>query len=352
MPRIRDDLESLKPYRVPAPEARIELDSNENPWDLPAELRQEVERMLADFAFNRYPNISAARLREAVAARYGLTGENVMIGNGSNEVILDLMLAFGGPQRSVLLFEPSYTMHGVIARMSGTSVKEATRRSDFSIDTKAALAAIDRERPDIIVLCSPNNPTGNAMPRGDIEKLLSATDALLLLDEAYTEFAGETAAALVKRYRNLAVVKTLSKAFRLAALRVGYVLASPEIQDGLARVKLPYNLNGFSQAVAEIVLRQGDAVLDTVSEIVSERERVFAALKGISGLTAYPSTANFILFRTKADAEGVCDRLLERGVLVRNFSHKPGLTNCLRVTIGRPEENDAFLKALAESVKG
>lgn len=346
MPKVREDLEGFKPYRVPQPKAKIELDSNENPWDLPAEMRQDIERLLADFKFNRYPDISAASLRKTIAFYHGLGEDNVLVGNGSNEVILYLMLAFGGPGRTALIFEPTYSMHSVIARISGTAVREVPRQPDFSIDLDEALREASAARPDIIFVCSPNNPTGNTTPTSQIEQIILAADSLVIVDEAYGEFSQESVADLIQKYPNLAVIKTFSKAFRLAALRVGYLLASQDIVESLGKVKLPYNLNAFSQAVAELAFSKRDQLLEVLAEIVRERDRVLSELKKVAGLTVYPSQANFVLFRTEKDANQVFDLLLEQGILVRNFTHKEGLKNCLRVTIGTAEENEAFLAAL------
>ncbi|MFA5866532.1 MAG: histidinol-phosphate transaminase [Actinomycetota bacterium] len=349
-PPVRDDLQGIKPYAVPVTRAQVELDSNENPWNLPDEVIKDVLDTLAGTDFNRYPDIGVKWLRQNLADGYQLGLENVMAGNGSNEVILDLLLAFGGPGRKAMLFEPTYSMHDVLCRIASTEAVLVPLEKDFSFDVDAAREAFNRNKPDIVFLNSPNNPTGNLIPQSDIEQVCRMGDFLVVVDEAYGEFSGETCLSLIKQYKNLVVVKTFSKAFRLAAARVGYALADEGIITGLDKVKLPYNLNGLSQITAALVWQRKDAVLRKVAEIVDERDRVLMALEEMAGNKPFPSYANFILFRTERDANAVFDGLLGKGVQIRNFSGKPYLENCLRVTIGTPDENSAFLAALKESL--
>lgn len=344
-PRIRQDLANLKPYKVPIVKARVELDKNENPWNLPAEIISEVQEALQNFKFNRYPDIAATELRRTIASYYGLDKDNILVGNGSNEVILNLLLAFGGAGRVAITFEPTYTMHTIIARISGTRVELLPLTANFGIDLPGALASISKIKPDIIFVCNPNNPTGNLVD-GQVVKELLGSGKLVIVDEAYGEFSKESVLDLLLENPNLAIVKTFSKAFRLASLRVGYLLANTELVEELLRVKLSYNVNAFSQIVANIAFSRRDVLESAIEEIIRERERIFSELSKIAGLTAYPSRTNFILFRTERNANQIFDGLVEEGILVRNFSHKPGLENCLRVTIGTRQENNVFLEAL------
>jgi histidinol-phosphate aminotransferase len=349
-PPVRDDLKDMKPYAVPVTRATVELDSNENPWNLPDDVLREILGWLGEIDYNRYPEIGGGALRASLAEGYGLGPENVMLGNGSNEVILNLIQAFGGPSRRAMLFEPTYSMHDVLCRIASTEVLFMPLGADFAFDGDAANREITAKNPDMVFLTSPNNPTGNLIPVAEIKRVCLSGDFLVVVDEAYGEFSGETCLPLIKEFKNLAVVKTFSKAFRLAAARVGYVLADEGIIAGLDKVKLPYNLNGLSQAAATLVWQNREAVLGKVAELVAERERILLALDELAGNTPFPSFANFVLFRTEKDANEVFARLLEQGVQIRNFSAKPQLKNCLRVTVGTPAENDKFLEALKESL--
>jgi histidinol-phosphate aminotransferase len=349
-PPVRDDLKGLKPYAVPVTRAGIVLDSNENPWNLPDEVLKDILDKINGIDFNRYPEIGSGWLKTCLADGYRLGPDNVMIGNGSNEVILNLLLAFGGPNRKAMMFEPTYSMHGNLCRIASTETIIVPLGKDYAFDDEAANSAFIAEKPNIVFLNSPNNPTGNLVPLDAIEKVCRSGDFLVVVDEAYGEFSGETCLPLIKEYKNLVVVKTFSKAFRLAAARVGYALADPGIIAGLDKVKLPYNLNSLSLSAAALVWQKRDVVLETVAEIVSERERIMLSLDEMEGNVPFPSFANFILFRTDRDASPIFKRLLGKGIQVRNFSTKRRLENCLRVTVGTPEENDAFLEALKESL--
>ncbi len=349
-PPVRDDLIGVKPYAVPVTHAPVELDSNENPWNLPEEVIKDVLDTLAGIDFNRYPDIGATWLRQNLADGYQLGPESVTVGNGSNEVILNLLLAFGGPGRKAVLFEPTYSMHDVLCRIASTEAVKVPLGNDFGFSADTAREAFNRDKPDVVFLNSPNNPTGNVISQDDIEQVCRMGDFLVVVDEAYGEFSGKTCLPLIKEYKNLVVVKTFSKAFRLAAARVGYALADSGVITELDKVKLPYNLNGLSLTTAALVWQKRDTVLKKVAEIVEERDRILIRLDELKGAKPFPSYANFILFRTERDANTVFNGLLDKGVQIRNFSSKPHLENCLRVTIGTPEENDAFLVALKESL--
>lgn len=346
----REDLKSLSAYTVPEASVAVELDSNESPWNIPEAIVEDIRRALTGFEFNRYPDMNAALLREALARLYGLNRENVLVGNGSNEVILNLLLAFGGPKRSAVTFEPTYTMHPIISRISGTHNVDLKLKADFSIDATQAVKHIRERRPSIIFVTSPNNPTGNSTSREVIARLLEAGDALVVADEAYGEFASVSSVDMIGSYPNLVVVKTFSKAFRMASLRVGFALAGEAVLEAVTKVKMPYNLNAFSQLAAARLIERRELLREGIDAIIHERERVYNELKGMKGIRAYPSEANFILFKTEIEANEVFEDLLAEGVLVRNFSHKKGLANCLRVTIGTAEQNDEFLAALKEAL--
>lgn len=349
-PPVRDDIQDLKPYSVPGSGVAIELDSNENPWNLPDDVLKDISETLQSVNYNRYPDTKAVWLKKSLAASYKLQIENVFLGNGSNEVILDLLLAFGGPGRTALILEPTYSMHTILARIALTETVKAQLGEDFEFDSATTGTTIGEHKPDIVFVNSPNNPTGNIVRPEAIENICSSGDFLVVVDEAYGEFSGETCLPLIKKYKNLAVVKTFSKAFRLAGARVGYALADEGIVSGLEKVRLPYNLNALSQVAAAMVWKKRSAILGVVDEIIAERERVAKILTEMDGTTPYPSRANFILFKTRKDAKGVYQRLVTSGVRIRDFSSIPRLKNCLRVTIGTPAENNVFLDVLRESL--
>jgi histidinol-phosphate aminotransferase len=345
---VRPDIADLKPYASPRLPARYQLNTNESPYPPPAGLVEEVTKKIVESSFNRYPDNHAAPLLAAVAERNAWRPDGVWIANGSNEVLLHLFLAFGGPERSALLFVPTYSLHASIPRITGTRVHEGERDDEFLIDLEDAVDAIRGGRPDVVVVCSPNNPTGECEPVPTIAALAEEAPGLVVVDEAYIEFAddSDSAAPLLEQYDNLVVVRTFSKAWRLAGVRIGYMLSAPAIVSELARVRLPYHLSSIAQAMGLAALEHSAETLDAVRSIVDERKRVGLELQAM-GLLAYPSRANFVLFEVP-DPERVWRGLLDRGVLVRSYAGQPLLERCLRVTIGLAEENDAFLRALKE----
>jgi histidinol-phosphate aminotransferase len=345
---VRPDIADLDPYVSPSLPARYRLNSNESPYPPPARLVAEVTEKLADLAFNRYPDNEAVALYRAIAQRNAWSVDGIWVANGSNEIFLHLFLAFGGPQRSALLFSPTYSLHSSIPRITGTSVSQVDRTERFLIDLDAGAETIRRERPDVVIVCSPNNPSGASEPLATTRALADEAPGLVVVDEAYIEFAeeGESAAALLHDHPNLVIVRTFSKAWRLAGVRIGYMLADPATVSELRRVRLPYHLSSIAQAMGLAALEHASETLEAVREVVAERERLALELQAM-GVMAHPSRANFILFEVD-DPDSAWGALLERGVLVRNYSGNRGLERCLRVTVGLPEENSAFLEAFRE----
>jgi histidinol-phosphate aminotransferase len=261
---------------------------------------------------------------------------------------MHLFLGFGGADRKTLLFEPTYSVHSLIPRIAATEVVQIDRADDFHIDLDAALKTIEKEQPEIVIVCSPNNPTGDCEPLSTVRALVEAAPGLVVVDEAYAEFAdpADSARPLLTEYPNLVVTKTFSKAWRLAGVRIGYMLAQPTLIEELARVRLPYHLSSITQLIGVGAIRHSAETLDLVRSLVEQRERVARELAQL-GTKVYPSKANFVLFEVE-DADRVWKELLERDVLIRNYSGSRGLENCLRVTAGLPEEMDAFLRAFGE----
>ncbi len=349
-PEIREDLKDVEAYRAPQLDAAIRLNTNESPYPLPDGFGQDLAGAVGRIPFNRYPDREATALRKGLAEQAGHTVEGLWVANGSNEVIQHLCLAYGGAGRRALTFEPTYGLHSLIPRVIGMEVVSARLERDFVLSPEAAAAAVTRYRPQIAFLCSPNNPTGNAQLIATVETLCEAVDGLVIVDEAYAEFGGVSSSLLLDRFRNLAIVRTFSKAFALAAARIGYGLADPAVVEELARVRLPYHLSSLTQATGEVALRYADGAAEVIDRIRGERDRLIDALGQVPAVEVFPSSANFVLFRTPADAAALWQSLLDRGVLVRDVSRAAGLERCLRVTAGLPEETDAFLAALKESL--
>jgi histidinol-phosphate aminotransferase len=348
---VRPDLADVVPYGAPQLDVPVRLSTNETAEPPPAAYLAEVARRLGGLELNRYPDRPATELRRRLGAAVGLAGDRVWVANGSNEILLQLFQAYGGPGRRMLLFRPGYSAHPLIARVAGTEVVEHDLPDDFALTPEVAREAVARHDPDLVVVASPNNPSGVATPPAAVRALHDATRGLVVVDEAYVEFAehGGSMAPLLDDHARLVVTRTFSKAYRLAGLRLGYLLGHDWVVEDLRRVRLPYHVDALKQAAGLAALDLGDAMLTHIPEVVAERGRVAAALGELDGVDrVWPSDANFLLFRT--GVAGLFDRLLDRGVLVRDFSRLPRLEGCLRVTIGTRAENDAFLTALRDAL--
>ncbi|MGH2758737.1 MAG: histidinol-phosphate transaminase, partial [Actinomycetota bacterium] len=342
-PSPRADLDKLQPYRSSETSGgRILLHANENPYPLPREITAEILESAASIELNRYPAPEPVELISEVAMYAGVDPSWVWLGDGSNEVLLQSCLAFGGPGRRALLFEPTYVMHQRQARVAGTEVGSIRRAEDFSIPLAQALDAIERLRPDVVFVCTPNNPTGTVTPLDDVRAIARTAPGLVVVDEAYFEFSGVSLVPYLAEHPNVLVVRTLSKAFRLAGVRLGYGIASPEVLESLRRVRMPYAQSSFTQLAATIVLRHKEKILEVVSAISAERDRIATALSRLEGIEVAPGGANFVFFRHTRPAE-LLAALGAEGIVIRDFGYLPGCEGCLRVTAGTPAENDAFL---------
>ena len=345
---IRDDLRGQTPYGAPQLDVAVRLNTNENSYPLPDvvvdAIAKAVQAELRDL--NRYPDRDAVALRTDLAGYlgHGLSMPNVWAANGSNEVQQQLLQAFAGPGRTALGFGPSYSMHPLLAAGTGTRWIGALRDPDFGLTPAAALAQIDEHDPDLIFLCSPNNPTGTALDPEVFTAVLEAARGLVVVDEAYAEFARPgtpSALALLPGHPRLVVSRTMSKAFGFAGGRLGYLAADPAVVDAVQLVRLPYHLSALTQAAARAALSQRDALLATVEVIKQQRDRIVTTLRS-RGTKVADSDANFVLFEVGGDQKIAWQRLLDRGVLIRDV----GLPGWLRVTAGTPAETDAFLDAL------
>jgi histidinol-phosphate aminotransferase len=344
---IRDDLRGLKPYGAPQEHVPVQLNVNENTHPIPEAVATDIVTALASavLGVNRYPDREFTELRDHLAAYlgHGVRRENIWAANGSNEVLQHVLQAFGGPGRSVLGFPPTYSMHSIIASGTGTRWVTGQRGDGYTLTPELVVAAIEREQPNIVFLCSPNNPTGTPLGLDVIEAAYSATDGILLVDEAYAEFAdGDTALSLLEGRPRLLISRTMSKAFAFAGARVGYLAAHPAVIDALRLVRLPYHLSAFTQAAAVAALRHAPEMLAMVDDIKAERDRMIAALPEL-GYTPLPSAANFVLFGGVDDPHRVFSELLAQGILIRDV----GIPHHLRVTAGTRAETTMFLAALS-----
>ncbi|MDQ2754609.1 MAG: histidinol-phosphate transaminase [Actinomycetota bacterium] len=353
LPAPRPDLGLREGYHSVQVDVDVRLNTNESPFPPPAAFVEALAAEVAAIQYHRYPDRDATALRAALAAWHGVRPDQVFCANGSNEVLQTLCLAYGGPGRSVLTFEPTYALHAHIAHLTGTEVVEAGRRDDFSIDPVVITDVCATARPAITFLCSPNNPTGMIEAPSLVRHTLSVAPGLVVVDEAYGQFADWSALGLVDDESPLVVTRTFSKTWSLAGLRLGYLIGAAGVVAQLQRVALPYHLDAFKQVAGCLALRHVDEMEARVALIVRERQRVAAALGafGPSVVTVWPSQANFVLFRPETrKGTDVWQGLVDRGVLVRDTSSWPGLAGCLRITIGTPKENDRFLTALTEVI--
>jgi len=348
LPQPRDELGLREGYHSAQVDVEVRLNTNESPFPPPAEWRKALLAEIAVMDLHRYPDRGATALREALARWHGVRPDQVFCANGSNEVIQCLCLAYGGAGRRAATFEPTYALHSHIAHLTGTGVVAADRRDDFSLDLNLVADLLAREQPAITFLCSPNNPTGGAEDAPTVMRVLEETSGLVVVDEAYGQFADWSALDLVDDDRPLVVTRTYSKTWSLAALRLGYLIGPAPVVTVLERVALPYHLDAIQQAAGRLALDHVEDMERRVATIVAERRRLSTALDR-PDVTVWPSQANFVLFRPeRRKGSEVWQGLVDRSVLVRDTSSWPGLEGCLRVTVGTAGENDRFLAALDE----
>ena len=345
---VRDDLRALEGYHSPQIDVKVRLNTNESPLPPPAAWRDALAAELSRVEWHRYPDRQATELREAIAALHGVAPEMVFAANGSNEVLQTILLTYAGPGRTVATFEPTYQMHAQIARVVGSRVVEGERNADFTLGVDEMRRVVDSAAPHVVFLTSPNNPTGLVEPAERVDELLSIAPGLVVVDEAYAQFADWSALELVDESSPLVVTRTFSKTWSMAAVRLGYAIGPAWFVRSLDAVVLPYHLDAAKQIAGRLALRFVDEMDARVRLIVAERERISAAMRAMP-IDVTPSGANFVLFRpTMVPGREVWQALVDRSVLVRDCSGWPRLANCLRVTVGTPEENDVFLAALDE----
>ncbi|KAF0814673.1 Histidinol-phosphate aminotransferase 2 [Andreprevotia sp. IGB-42] len=346
---LRAEISALHAYHVPPATGFLKLDAMENPYDLPADLQAELGRRLASAAINRYPDPQGGGIKAGLQTAMGIpAGFDVLLGNGSDEIIQLLAMLVMKPGATLLSVEPSFVMYNMIATFCGLEyVGVPLNPADFSLDLAATLAAIDKHQPALVFLAYPNNPTGNAFDAAAIEAIIEAAPGIVVVDEAYHAFAEDSFFSRLARYPNLLVMRTLSK-LGLAGLRLGFIAGAPGWITELDKLRLPYNINVLTQVATEFALEHVDILNDQAATLKVEREKLLQTLNDLPGVTAFASQANFILARVP-DAPRIFNALKEKKILIKNLHGGPKvLDNCLRFTVGRPEDNAVVLAALKE----
>ena len=344
---INPGVRALKAYHLEPKDVAVKLNQNENPFDWPADVKGEVAAFCIRRPWNRYPDFIPSELKEALAEYAGVGAGNVVVGNGSNEMLLVLLLTLTGAGRPLLTCQPTFTVYRLLATGMGRDEEPVYLTDDLRFDVDAIVDALRRRPKAVLLLCSPNNPTGSALSEEEIRQVLDAHEGFCIIDQAYVEFGGFSAIPLIEEYPNLIVTRTFSKAFAAAGMRLGYMIGRAEVIAELNKMKLPYNINFFSDHVAKVMLRRGKLVADRVSYIVNERQRIQKSLATLKDVTAYESNANFILIRV-GDKDALVRSLERQDILVRDVSAYPMLENCLRLSIGAAQENDRLMQALSQ----
>lgn len=342
-PRLAD----IVPYDPKYLPARVYISANENPRNVPDAIRQEILDEISALPLNRYPDPLGNELRDMIAQANGLTRDHVILGNGGDELLFNIALAWGGPGRKMLNVPPTFSVYEANAFLTGTEVVNINRTETFDIDEDAVIDRVSQGDIDYVIVTSPNNPTGKVITEEFAERLLSATDALVMIDEAYFEFSRFTVLPLLEKHKNLVILHTFSKAYSLAGVRLGYLLAHPDVIKEFIKVRQPYSVDAVSQAIAKVVYRNRAVFEQEVDEIIAERDKLIEQLRGLDGVEVFDSDSNYVLVRIEG-ADVMWQKLYDKGILVRDFSHAPHLENCLRISIGTPEENELFFDTLKE----
>ncbi len=345
---VRSCVKKLSAYHVDPVPADVVLDANESSYALPPKLHERLVVLMAGTELNRYPDPDATYLKRAIAKKEGAGEDEILLGNGSDEVIQTLISAVCDPGDKILVMAPTFSMYKQIATYLNVETTEVPLNEKADLDYHEVLGAIDEFEPKIIFIATPNNPTGGNMHRDSMAAIMNFADGLVVIDEAYVDYSDKTAALLYQERPNVAVLKTLSKV-GMAAIRLGYMMADKRLIEEVNKTRLPYNINSLTQAVATELLKNWDQLKPIFDKTKKERKRVMTSLCNANGITPNTSDANFIFFKYDGDPEKFFNSLIENGVRIRWFKGNPELNNCFRVTIGRPEENDRFISALEKS---
>ncbi len=343
--RVKADILGINSYSVPKIECSIRLDGNESPFETGPGLSKIISDSIASVEFNRYPDPDSTVLKQLISEKYDFPKEGLLIGNGSDELIQMLIETVTGKSGVVLVPSPTFSMYSLTSLILDNKVVESDLDDNFDLDTGDILNKIDESDPDLLFFASPNNPTGNAFTTDRIIEIVEATTGVVVVDEAYFDYYGNTVIPLIKKYDNLVVLRTLSK-IGFAAIRLGVLFAGIEIAGQVNKTRLPYNINTVSQKIAEAVFSNDQMLKENYKKIISERKRVFNELNKIENIEVYPSDANFFLIKVP-DADYCFNTMAEKDILIRNLSRPGRLSGCIRITIGTPEENNSFLDAMS-----
>ncbi len=346
---VKERIRQVNAYNVQQFPCPVVLDANESPYPPPKELLEKLWVVMAGTQLNRYPDMDCTPLRNAISQKEGANQREILLGNGSDELVQSLIITVCEPGDKILTPTPTFVMYETIANFLGVDCVSAPLADDWSLDMDNMLELIKEHDPKIIFIASPNNPTGRMYSHDDIKTIIDAAGGLVVIDEAYIDFAEKPYGLLYQDHPNVVIMRTLSKS-GLAAARLGYIMADQKLVTELNKVRLPYNINSMTQAVAAEVIRSWDLLKPSLDEIVSERERVFEELDTTYGITAFPSSANFILIRVKENPKQAFKKLIAGGVRVRWFEHDERLNDCFRITIGNPDQNDRLLTKLEDAV--
>jgi histidinol-phosphate aminotransferase len=346
---IKPEVRALRAYSLSPHRASVKLNQNENPWDAPLRIKEEVLRRFTARNWSRYPDFVPRSLHERLAQFAEWKPDGILAGNGSNELIQAVLMVTMAPGKRVLISEPTFMLYRQVATVLGGDVESVLLTPDLKYDSEAILNTVEARQPDVTIICSPNNPTGCVIDEAALRSILRASRGLVVVDEAYHEFAEHSLVPLLHEHENLIVLRTFSKAMAFAALRVGYLLAAPALVREIGKALLPYNLNAFSQIAAEVAMENYERELrPLVKQIIAERDRVFAALSGMDGLNPVPSLANFLIVKSATDPKRIFTDLLKHDILIRDVTGYPMLGEYFRFSVGTPDENDRLLKAIRE----
>ena len=343
--RVKPEILDMQAYQTKIIPDAVKLDANENPFPWTEAMKAQV--MAQNTPFHRYPDGSADELKKAIANYTGVEPSGILTGNGGDELIQLILTTFGGQGRGLVLHPPTFSMYYAAAKLTGTEVFDVPLGDEGELDLSNMLDVGKRDDVGVILVCNPNNPTGNLYAREDILRLIKETGKIVVVDEAYVEFSQLSMLSELENYPNLIILRTFSKAFGMAGLRLGYLLGQPEAIELLNRARQPFNVNSFTQKAGVVALQYVDQFFAQVGTIKAEIEKIYQALNQIPGLKVYPTYSNFVLFKPE-DADRWHDELLKRGFLVRNMGNLPVFGKCLRISAGRPEENEGLIKAIKD----
>jgi histidinol-phosphate aminotransferase len=344
---INPSVRALRAYHLSPDRTEIKLNQNENPFDWPGSVKDELARYIIERPWNRYPDFIPEDLKNSLASYAGIKPDNIIVGNGSNEMLLVLMMSLLSLERPLITCQPTFTVYGLLASGMGRKVVNIPLTAGLDFDVNAICNACTQNPGAVLLLCTPNNPTGGTLGEKDIYRILETHDGFVILDQAYIEFGGFSAITLINRFPNLIVTRTFSKAFGAAGLRLGYMAGTEKVIAELNKIKLPYNINFFSDRAATVLLSHKDVIKERINYIIEERGRIMHFLRAITDIKTYESLANFILIRTDRKAE-LFNAMHLAGILVRDVSSYPMLENCLRISIGSKEENDRLMKSISD----